>query len=559
MKTTQPDDPTRLARLDFLARVGLTFALAPDLATLCDTVYRELGTVLDTTGFILALYDEASQTVRVVKQVENGVDLPGGSFPLGDRFTSRVIRTGEPSLIRQWSRDGPRVQVQFATDQPGLPESGVTVPLRTGKKVLGALSLQSYRAEAYDEHDLASLRVLAGQIAAAIERMQLKRGLNAELQQRLSELETVIAQLSDGLLRVDAVGRVVSLNRAARNLLCLGDGSVILGQPLDEERWGQWPLPSRTMAEALAPAVQALRRGEAFEETAVEVVGERRLVLNFKSTPLRDANDTLYGGIIVFRDVTGRREVERLKDEVLSIASHDLKTPLTVISMQAQLLLRQLAKGNATPEILETGLRGVLEHTGRLVKMLNALMDLTRIEAGRFDIECSPMDLSEVISGMVDGVRSTSAQHEFVVSATGTADGVWDEARLAQVVQNLLTNAVKYSPDGGLISIDMFGTDSEVTVRVSDRGVGLPRGELENVFRQFYRAENALSLEGSGLGLYICQGIVAAHGGRIWAESDGPGSGSTFAFQIPRQPLGAQTTPAAREIDLTDSVAHYTV
>src|SRR5437899_7102448 len=115
---------------------------------------RRVGRVIDTTGFILGLYDDCSQMVEIVSQIEAGVELPGGSFPLGDGFLSEVIRTRQPRHIRHWTVEGPRVQVQYATDTPGLPESTVTVPLLVGHRAIGVLSIQSYTRWAYDEDDL---------------------------------------------------------------------------------------------------------------------------------------------------------------------------------------------------------------------------------------------------------------------------------------------------------------------------------------------------------------------------------------------------------------------
>jgi two-component system phosphate regulon sensor histidine kinase PhoR len=313
----------------------------------------------------------------------------------------------------------------------------------------------------------------------------------------------------------------------------LGAG-VILGQPLGREQSGNWPLGARAVAEALTPVVEALRRGEACRDLEVELHSQGRRVLSFSSGPVYEAGGRLAGGVIVFRDVTTQRHVARLKDELLSIASHDLKTPATVLKAQAQLLQRALDRGTAEPEKLSRRVQLILEQTERLTRMLNLLLDLSRVEAGRLELDRQPTDLLEVIGRVVATVQELSSKHQIEVQAPPVVTGVWDPARLEQVVQNLLTNAVKYSPEGGRVTVSVEVNAASVTVSVSDQGLGIPPEELPHVFERFYRVEGTRRLEGSGLGLHICKEIVSAHGGQTWAASEGPGRGSTFFFSLPR-------------------------
>lgn len=525
-----------------LSAVSMAIASSPDLDELFQTIYQETARVLDTTGFILGLYHEANQTVEIVKQIDSGAELPGGSFPLGAGFTSQVIRTREPRLIRQWTQEGPRVQVQYATHKPGLPESGITVPLIAGDRVIGVLSVQSYQPEAYDANDLLALQVIAGQAAAAIENLRRSERLDAQLQRRVSEQEAILTNMADALLIVDGDGCIMRINRAARELLGLDSHGIVFGQPLDREQWGQWPLGAQAVAEALGPMIEGLRRGEACRE--FELRGDGRRVLSFSCAPLPDEHGALTGGVIVFRDVTGRREVERLKDEVLAIASHDLKAPVAVLKGQAQLLTRQISVGRATPEGLTKGLDLIVGQADRLVELLNLLLDLSRLEAGRLELRPRPADLVALADALVEGVQAMTDRHQIVMSAPERVEGRWDEQRLGQVLQNLLTNAVKYSPDGGKIEVVIQADEQQATICVTDEGIGIGPDDLPHLFGRFYRAEGTRRLEGSGLGLYICQGIIAAHGGRIWAESAGAGQGSAFYFTVPRGHLdGAAVTP----------------
>jgi PAS domain S-box-containing protein len=506
-------------------------AKSNDVEQLFQVLHRELSRVLDTTGFLLGVYDEASQMVEVVGQMEAGVELPGGSFPLGHGFLSEVIRSRRPRLIRHWSVDGPRVQVQYATNTPGLPEATITVPLLIGDRAIGVLSIQSYEPDAYDEDDLLVVQTLATRVAAAIE--ALRRGQAAKAVRRASKLEAVLSSMSEGLFILDAAGRIVSLNPPAREIFGPVDDGIILGQPLDLEQWGHWPLGARAVAQALVPVVDAVRRGEARRDVEVELNNGGRRVLSFSATPLLDGAGELAGGVVVVRDVTTQRDVARLKDDLLSITSHDLRTPLTVLRGQAQLMQRTLRQDAATPQKLLSRVDLMLDQADRLTSMLNRLMDLSKVEAGRLDLKLEPSDLVSVIRSVVTGVELLSSAHRIEVHAPSSLEGEWDAGRLAQVLQNLITNAIKYSPDGGTIVVSARAANRQAIVSVRDNGLGIPAEDLPQLFERFYRVAGTRGLEGSGLGLYICQGIVSAHGGRIWASSDGRGHGSAFSFTLP--------------------------
>ena len=195
---------------------------------------------------------------------------------------------------------------------------------------------------------------------------------------------------------------------------------------------------------------------------------------------------------------------------------------------------RRIGAGEASPEYLAGGLGAISDQSDRLVLLLDLLLDLSRLEAGRLELHPEPCDLTALARDLVEDVGLTSDKHRFWLVAPTRLDGVWDEQRIEQVLRNLLTNAVKYSPSGGTITVTLEGDRVNVVVRVRDEGIGLAPEECTRVFDRFYRASAVRRLEGAGLGLYICQAIVAAHRGRIWAESPGSGSGSTFCFALPR-------------------------
>jgi len=495
-------------------------------------LHRGVAASLAADTFFLALYDEVSRTVEVVRQVERGTELPGGHFPIGEGVTSEAILTRRPRLIRQWSQEAPRVRLQYASGTPGLPESSLIVPLVFGDRVLGVLAAHGYLADAFDEDDLRWLEAIATQVSAAVAALQSSQRLHTQLNERVSELQEVVSMMADGLLIIDRDGRLTDINRAACDLLCLDDTSVVLGQPLMSEVWGQWPLGAHEITAMLTPVIEALQRGERPDEVEVKVERNGRRVLTFNGTPLFDARGAPSGAVLVVHDITSRREVDELKDEMLSVASHELRTPVTVIRAQAQLMRRCIRFATTSLEEVDEGLVTIVGETERLTHLLSLLLDMSRIQAGRLDISRRSVDLGKVAAAVVAQVQTTTERHQILLRRSGHLTGHWDESRLQQVIANLLTNAIKYSPDGGAINVTVRGDATDVQVSVRDHGVGLTPHEAEHVFERFFRAASIRQLEGSGLGLYICQSIVTAHGGRIWVESEGPGHGTAFSFVL---------------------------
>jgi PAS domain S-box-containing protein len=521
-------------RLELASRLGALAADARDLSELFRALYDETARVMDATVFLFALYDEASETVQVVRQMDRGAEYPGGSFPLGKGFTSQVIRTGAPRLVRRWSAEGPPVRLLYGTETGDLvtPQSGVVAPILSGGRVLGVLSAQSYRPEAYEDADLLSLSAIAVQAGITAKRLHATEQMALEHERHALELEAVLASMNDALLIVDARGAIVRVNRAARELLCLDSASLVFGQPLEQQRLEQWPVTAREIAAALVPVIDALRSGASHAGVEIELRSGQLRVLSLSASVLRSSKGAPQGGVVVFRDITGERELERLREDIFSMAWHDMKTPITVIRGHAELLLRRLSLGEHDREALEADAALIVEHTDHLSQLLTTLFDVSSLEAGVLSISPGFTDLGALARRVTEGMRS-SARHHLEVFADPGVVGEWDERRIRQVLVNLLSNALKYSHEGSTVTLSLAADEGSATVRVRDEGIGLDGTELAQLFRRGYRAEAARNVTGGGLGLYFSNGIVTAHGGRMWAESPGHGQGSTFCFTLP--------------------------
>jgi len=406
------------------------------------------------------------------------------------------------------------------------------------------LSAQSYLPEAYDEDDLLSLCAISAQAGATIKRLRASDQMAVENERHALQLEAVLASMNDALVIVDARGSIVRLNRAARELLCLDGGSLVVGQPLEPQRLEQWPANAREIAEALIPVIDAIRSGAGIAQMDVELhLGERR-VLSLGGSVLRSPTAELAGGVIVFRDITAQRDLERLREDIFAMAWHDMHTPITVIRGHAELLQRRLASGEDDRKAFKAAASLIQKHADRLAELLTALFDIRCLEAGVLSISRWSTDLSLLVGEVADGIRST-ARHEITVCADEGVVGEWDERRIQQVVTNLISNAMKYSPEGSTVAVSVTADATTATVRVQDEGIGLDSAELEQLFGRGYRAESVRTVRGAGLGLYLSNGLIGAHGGRMWAESLGHGHGSTFCFTLPLQP-GADPGGAGR-------------
>ena len=248
------------------------------------------------------------------------------------------------------------------------------------------------------------------------------------------------------------------------------------------------------------------------------------------------------------------KELDRMKSQFLSIASHELKTPITAMSGFLQVALRRvrrLSQGDAAAPIAE-GLSGITDQleivyrqTGKLARLVDELLDVSRIQTGRIEFRYGDVDLSELANEVATRMQLTTTTHAISVRRDSENVVKADRDHLEQVLNNLLTNAIKYSPSGGSITIDVRPDDSGVRLSVTDEGIGIPEKELDAIFGLFYRSPDraARDAAGMGLGLYISKEIVVRHGGRIWAESSGT-KGSVLNVIIPRMPIGS-TKPDA--------------
>jgi two-component system, OmpR family, sensor kinase len=289
-------------------------------------------------------------------------------------------------------------------------------------------------------------------------------------------------------------------------------------------------------------AIQSGERVEEYQQYLHQPDGRVVPVL-VNAVPVQDADGNFTRGLAVFQDITALKELERHKDEFISVASHELRGPLTVIRGQAQLLQRQLRRQEKQGEI-PPGLLHILEsmesiesQTARLNDLVNDLLDVSRIQAGKLTIQRGMVALTPLITKVIEHWKPASDRHTLILETGSTEQvvGRWDARRVEQILNNLIGNALKYSPEGGVVNIRVWVEDEkkQVMICVQDQGLGIPPEALPHLFERFYRAGNVSSIGGTGLGLYISRQLAVVHGGDIWAESPGVAKGSTFYLRLP--------------------------
>ncbi len=447
-----------------------------------------------------------------------------------------VLRTGRSELTEHISDE---MLVASAMDEHALQilrelglHSAMTVPLQARGRTLGAITFVSAEsAHNYDETELALAEDLARRAAMAVDNSRLHR----EAQQAAAVRAAILAQITDGLAIADSSGTITFINAAGRQILGIPDSA----SDIDTEELRTWSREGEPHSLAQLPLSRAVLHGETVINDEVHLQrAEGALILEASAAPVVAADGTRLGGVATFRDVTAQRDLERQKDDFLSAAAHDLKTPLTTIKGLAQILRRRAARAQ-TPETetLLDGLQRIDSTSTRMADLINELLDVTRIHSSQpLDLILEPVDLVTLLRSLVDEQQHTTERHRLCMEvSTSEILGLYDRSRLERALINILSNAITYSPRGGNVWVRLALSDdrAQAVVQVQDQGLGIPAADLPRVFERFHRASNvAGAIPGTGIGLAGARQIIEEHAGTIDVQSD-EGHGTTFTICLP--------------------------
>lgn len=378
----------------------------------------------------------------------------------------------------------------------------------------------------------------------ALERKVAER--TKALDQKVQELsnakakdEAILGSVGEGMIVTDSMGHVLLVNEIASELVGAGLAKTI-GKKLSVnllylDKEILIPEDERPMEVALRTREKVTQQVQSVDDDG------RRRVLGITATPVVQQGK-LVGAIQILRDLTREREIDRMKTEFISIASHQLRTPLSAISWYSEMMVNGDA-GKLKGEQLEFA-TSIYQSSQRMTELVNSLLNISRIESGRIRIDPQPTDVHKLVDGIVGDLKGKTEERKqtIVLSINDSLPLINLDARLiSQVYLNMLTNAIKYSPQGGEISVFVSRKGDELVSQITDSGYGIPKSEQSKLFQKFFRASNVAKVEtdGTGLGMYLVKSIIESSGGKIWFESD-ENKGTTFWFSLPMSGMKAK-------------------
>ena len=512
------------------------------------TVLQEVvDAACELTGARYGALGTFSNDGRIIDFITHGVTDEErrriGGLPKGLGLLGWLQQSQRP--LRSADLGAHQRSVGFPPGHPAM-KTFLGVPMRFEDQPLGNLYLtEKAGGEEFTEEDESLLVLLADHAAMAIH--------NARLHQRAEEerrrLQTLVDTSPTGVLVVDAETQEVvfantEIQRLLRHPFRPGDTIQDYRSIVTIKR------PDGTEADpAELPLTRVISRGErvtAEEQRLVYDDGSSMLVL-VNATPVYDDSGVITAAIATMQDISSLEEVERLRNEFLGMVSHELRTPLTAIKGSAAMGLNSPG-GLGQDEAAE--LFGIIDQQAdRLRDLIDNLLDMTRIEAGALSVAAESHDLRAVVEEAVAAFLPAAGGHEVLITgATALPAASIDRRRIGQVIANLLSNAAKFSPANAPIEVEVAQDGAGLSVRVRDHGRGIPREQIGRLFSKFSQIpdEQGRVAPGNGLGLAICKGIVEAHGGRIWAESEGLGLGTTFGFSLLKAPAATKVDVARR-------------
>jgi len=510
-------------------QVGTALASSLDLDEVLRLIVDLAAGLLDAEVCTIRLLDE--QTRELSLRVARGIsdELAQRVPKVGQGLIGLVAAQGVPLHVPDLQSD-PRTAYPDLVAEEGL-HAYLGVPLLLHDKVIGVLSLSRKPPPPFTSLEVELLSSFAHQASVAIERAELF----ATVLQEKKESEAVIRNTADGIAIIDHQRRVVDFNPALEQLTGWPREKA-LGVSCSEVLHGRNAGKDSLCEKGCPFSLAASQDDSLLVEHSITTRDGRQLDVQISYGLIRDEAGEVSRVIAVVRDISKQKELERLRSEFVSTVSHEFRTPLALIKGYIATLLRQdLALGDETRKRF---LRNTDEAADRLSRLIGELLSVSRIEAGRLELELQPLDLGELVTEVLERLRLEASHCQLVAQLPPQGLTVQaDSDKVERVLLNLLTNAIKFSPEGGTVTVEVQWTEAPpgVLISVTDQGSGIPSEHLDRVFDKFYQAGDDLvkKTDGVGLGLYICKSIVEYHGGRIWVEST-PGEGSTFKFTLPQ-------------------------
>jgi len=492
----------RLDELETLTQLGQSIISSLELDKIfTDVVKAAVSLTGAEEGSLMLVDDESGELYMRAALNFNDHFVRTFRLKVSDSLAGLVVRRGEPVLLDEHSPQ--KISTAY------LVKSLVYVPLRLSERIIGVLGVDNRSSRPpFKDHDLKLLEALAEYTAIAIH----NAGLYADTIYQRNQLETTLTHIQDGVIVLDKERRLILVNQAAEYLFDLKSDYV--GKLFDE----------------VFSAHRELIK--LFDPSAIDYPGWMEMV-NHKdqvlSAHLADIPDV--GHVITIHDITPLKKLDRIKSDFVSTVSHDLRSPLTAILGYTDLLER----AGPLNDMQRDFVRRVKVSVHNITGLVDDLLDLGRIEAG-LDMRKDRVPLNDLVQESLETFKDGVADKKLNVELNlvqPTPSIIATPLQISQMIDNLLENAIKYTPEGGTVNLSTEISSGQAVLKVSDSGIGIPPNDLPHVFEKFFRASNVSSdMVGTGLGLSIVRSVVELHNGRVWAESL-PGKGTTFFVVLP--------------------------
>jgi len=518
----------RLAELESLNQISKSVSTLFDFEETLFSIVGQITKQLRGDMGVITLFDHKEKLLKAVEPAFNLASPQVRDLRMrsDEGITGKAFCKGVPVLLNQVDEETNKI---LSRAKIFSIESILAAPLKVKSQTLGVIHIFSKNKENFQQDDLRLFSILSSQAAVVVNSSYIYR----EISEERKKDNALLASIGEGVLAVDIDQKIILLNPA---------GEQITGY-LQEELLGKTIYEAfelknnknQIISEERSPITKVMTTGKS--ELLSEIVLKKRdgesFPARFSVAATLDVNDKIIGAIVVFADITHEKEVEQLKQELISIATHELRTPITGIKGYLDMILAG-DTGGVNPETKEI-MQEMAGINQRLADLVDDLLNVGRIEQGRIEVKPVSMDISKSIAEVVKEM-SIQAKEKKLELIFGKEDAIFvkaDPDRVRQILVNLIGNAIKYTL-AGKVEVSLEEKGHFVFIHVKDTGLGMSKDAQKNLFQKFYRVktEKTRQITGTGLGLWICKQIVEMMGGRIWVESQ-ENKGSVFSFSLP--------------------------
>lgn len=516
-----------------MAEMPMVVITRPELRQTLSRLINKVAMIVQSEKVMILLYQPEVGELTVLQPALGVSEEQANELRIGpdEGVSGLVYRTGASAIYNDAIGDPRTLDAEVSLLRI---RNGICVPLMikqrdeeervVDERVIGVMNVFNKRYEQqFNDDDLRLLEMLADQAAAIISNAQLYIELTEEKQQ----LEETFESIHSGVIVVSTYDKIRLINHAACDMLAIAR---------EDYQGAVWKdvIDHPDVNSLLEEALQS--KSELAREIAFE---DDKRIYKAETTLMSGESEDLQNVVAIFTDITEIRQVERMKTAFVSTVSHELRTPLTSIKGFVATLLDDKDNALYDDETRYEFYAIIDQECDRLTRLISDLLNVSRIESGRtLDMQITDVSMRDVASRVVEAQQQYTHRHKLVCEVPEgfpTIEG--DADKIYQILDNLVGNAVKYSPDGGTVSVTAQDEGETIQIDVKDQGLGIPEGHRDRIFERFHMVDddvNHKAVKGTGIGLYLVQHLARAHGGQVWLSWSEVGKGSVFSVQLPK-------------------------